>query len=106
MQDLQDRIDLYRSLLQGTSISVSVNSSVEDVFAQHGIKILGSEPQPGSLAIRQAGVLVNHHEWSTLQYHSHPKLGTITVRARAADRGGAIHSTPRSDESRASLPLR
>ena len=81
--DLQERMELYRTLMSGHPVQVDLDATVEEVVAAS--KVLGKgAPGPASeeLAIWQAGVLVNKHKWSTLQYHCHPRLGTITVRLK------------------------
>ena len=81
--DLQERMELYRTLMSGHPVQVDLEATVEEVVAAS--KILG-KGAPGAaseeLAIWQAGVLVNEHKWSTLQYHCHPRLGTVTVRLK------------------------
>ena len=91
--DLQERMELYRTLMSGKSVTIATDATVEEVIAEHATKILGkkeaaksgagAEGEKKELAIRQAGVLVNSHRWSTLQYHCHPRLGSVTVLLQA-----------------------
>ncbi len=81
--DLQERMELYRTLMSGHPVQVDLDATVEEVV--DASKVLGKSAPGGAdeeHAIWQAGVLVNKHKWSTLQYHCHPRLGTVTVRLK------------------------